>query len=229
MMREWMARHTKANERMKNQVVGLKRQINQGLRNRQAIIENLEKQFKYLDKKILRSDSLPHTTNTKPRHEFVYKPPSIRNENDKGDVKLIEEDEIKHIPTIPNPNLINSNSPIVPPFRDDCTVHISYTNAKTFANVVLLNHVGREDLNSIYGVGTGRMTKKEIKKDNNDVSKEPNKEWKQNEKVHVIEEDAWRFLALGWHLEEIHVTWAQLEKKQTRLRTYTKSLEELCI
>ncbi|GJZ52485.1 KRR1 small subunit processome component [Tanacetum coccineum] len=37
-----------------------------------------------------------------------------------------------------------------------------------------------------------------------------------------------RFLALGWHLEEIHVTWAHLEKKQTRLRTYTKSLEDLC-
>ncbi|GJS77661.1 hypothetical protein Tco_0727542 [Tanacetum coccineum] len=36
------------------------------------------------------------------------------------------------------------------------------------------------------------------------------------------------FLALGWHLEEIHVTWAHLEKKWTRLRTYTKSLEELC-
>ncbi|GJY10341.1 hypothetical protein Tco_0378526 [Tanacetum coccineum] len=37
------------------------------------------------------------------------------------------------------------------------------------------------------------------------------------------------FLALGWHLEEIHVTWAHLEKKQTRLRTYIKSLVELCI
>ncbi|GJW89451.1 hypothetical protein Tco_0164791 [Tanacetum coccineum] len=37
-----------------------------------------------------------------------------------------------------------------------------------------------------------------------------------------------RFLALGWHLEEIHVTWAHLEKKWTRPRTYTKSLEELC-
>ncbi|GJS06111.1 hypothetical protein Tco_0362907 [Tanacetum coccineum] len=36
------------------------------------------------------------------------------------------------------------------------------------------------------------------------------------------------FLALGWHLEEIHVTWAHLEKKQTRLQTYTKSLEESC-
>ncbi|GJY65302.1 hypothetical protein Tco_0467540 [Tanacetum coccineum] len=30
------------------------------------------------------------------------------------------------------------------------------------------------------------------------------------------------FLALGWHLEEIHVTWAHLEKKQARLRTCTK-------
>ncbi|GJU35716.1 hypothetical protein Tco_1184070 [Tanacetum coccineum] len=38
-----------------------------------------------------------------------------------------------------------------------------------------------------------------------------------------------RFLALGWLLEEIHVTWAHLEKKHTRLRTYTKSLEDLCI
>ncbi|GJV39060.1 MAK10-like protein [Tanacetum coccineum] len=37
------------------------------------------------------------------------------------------------------------------------------------------------------------------------------------------------FLALGWHLKEIHVTWAHLKKKRTRLRTYTKSLEELCI
>ncbi|GJS63358.1 hypothetical protein Tco_0677922 [Tanacetum coccineum] len=37
-----------------------------------------------------------------------------------------------------------------------------------------------------------------------------------------------RFLALGWLLEEIHATWAHLEKKRTRLRTYTKSLEDLC-
>ncbi|GKA71729.1 hypothetical protein Tco_0777868 [Tanacetum coccineum] len=37
------------------------------------------------------------------------------------------------------------------------------------------------------------------------------------------------FLALGWILEEIHVTWAHLEKKQTRLRLYTKSLKKLCI
>ncbi|GJW20107.1 NUDIX hydrolase 6-like protein [Tanacetum coccineum] len=36
-----------------------------------------------------------------------------------------------------------------------------------------------------------------------------------------------RFLALRWHLEEIHVTWTHLEKKQTRLLTYTKYHEEL--
>ncbi|GJR06194.1 putative nucleotidyltransferase, ribonuclease H [Tanacetum coccineum] len=35
-------------------------------------------------------------------------------------------------------------------------------------------------------------------------------------------------LALGWLLEEIHVIWAHLEKKRTRLRTYTKTLEDLC-
>ncbi|GKC96903.1 hypothetical protein Tco_1162345 [Tanacetum coccineum] len=33
-------------------------------------------------------------------------------------------------------------------------------------------------------------------------------------------------LALGRHLEEIHVTWAHLEKKRTRLRTYTKSMKK---
>ncbi|GJX25681.1 hypothetical protein Tco_0231977, partial [Tanacetum coccineum] len=32
----------------------------------------------------------------------------------------------------------------------------------------------------------------------------------------------------GWHLEEIHVTCAHLEKKRTRLRLYTIYLEELC-
>ncbi|GKE52098.1 hypothetical protein Tco_1487254, partial [Tanacetum coccineum] len=34
--------------------------------------------------------------------------------------------------------------------------------------------------------------------------------------------------SLGWPLEEIHVTWAHLEMKRTRLRTYTKSLKESC-
>ncbi|GJX18563.1 reverse transcriptase domain-containing protein [Tanacetum coccineum] len=36
------------------------------------------------------------------------------------------------------------------------------------------------------------------------------------------------FLAIGWLLEEIHITWAHLEKKRTRLRTYTKSHEDIC-
>ncbi|GJZ89716.1 hypothetical protein Tco_0661498 [Tanacetum coccineum] len=36
------------------------------------------------------------------------------------------------------------------------------------------------------------------------------------------------YLALGRHLEGIYVTWAYLEKKQTRLRTNTKTLEDLC-
>nr|GEV60239.1 hypothetical protein [Tanacetum cinerariifolium] len=36
-----------------------------------------------------------------------------------------------------------------------------------------------------------------------------------------------RFLALGWHLEEIHVTWALLEKKRTILWTCTKIHEEV--
>ncbi|GKD81451.1 zinc finger, CCHC-type containing protein [Tanacetum coccineum] len=38
----------------------------------------------------------------------------------------------------------------------------------------------------------------------------------------------YRYLAIGRHLEEIHVTWAHLEKKRTRLRTNTKTLEDLC-
>ncbi|GJZ70974.1 hypothetical protein Tco_0634825 [Tanacetum coccineum] len=36
------------------------------------------------------------------------------------------------------------------------------------------------------------------------------------------------YLAFGRHLEEIYVTWAHLEKKRTRLRTNTKTLEDLC-
>ncbi|GJX43044.1 hypothetical protein Tco_0259720 [Tanacetum coccineum] len=36
-------------------------------------------------------------------------------------------------------------------------------------------------------------------------------------------------LALGWHLEEIRMTWTHLEKKRTRLRLYTIYLKELCI
>ncbi|GJX52311.1 hypothetical protein Tco_0280680 [Tanacetum coccineum] len=195
MMREWMARQMEANERMKNQVVELENQINQGLRNRQAIIENLERQFKYLEK-TQHTKSLPRTTNTKPRHEFVYKRPSIRNENDKGDVKAIEEDEIKPIPTMPNPNLINSNSLTVSSFLKDCTVHITYTNAKTFTNDVFLNHVGDKEFKSIDDVGIGMM----IKKNDKGLPKEPNKEWKLKDKVVPHNKEVYHY---QWHPTEI--------------------------
>ncbi|GKB00402.1 hypothetical protein Tco_0828395 [Tanacetum coccineum] len=141
------------NERMKNQVVELECKINQGLRNRQAIIENLERQFKYL-KKIQPTKSLPRTTYTKPKHEFVYKPPLILNENDKGDVKFIEEDEIE-------------------PIQIDFTVLITYTNAKTFADDVLPNHVGDDELNSTDGVGIGKIKEKK-EEDDMCMPKEPN-------------------------------------------------------
>ncbi|GJW55186.1 hypothetical protein Tco_0099271 [Tanacetum coccineum] len=35
------------------------------------------------------------------------------------------------------------------------------------------------------------------------------------------------YIALGWRLEDIHMTWAHLEKKQTRLRTCTKIHQEV--
>ncbi|GJV68713.1 hypothetical protein Tco_1484222 [Tanacetum coccineum] len=152
-----MARQTEANEHMKNQVVELKRQINQG--------------FNYLEK-TQHTKSLPRTINTKPRYEIIYNPPSIRNENKKGGVKFIEEDAIKPIPTMPNLSLIISNSPSVSPYLKDCIVHIPYTNANMFADDVLPNHVGDEELNSIDGVGAGKMTKKK----NKGMPKELNKE-----------------------------------------------------
>nr|GEX77475.1 hypothetical protein [Tanacetum cinerariifolium] len=196
MMKEWMARHTEENERMKSKVVELERKINQGLKNRQAIIRNLERQFEYLEK-IQHTKSLPHTTNTKLRHEFVYKP-SVRNENDKGDVKFIKEVAIKPIPTMPNQSLMKSNSPTVSPFLKDSIVHIPYTNAKTFADVVLPNHVGGEELKSYDDVGTGRTTKTE--KNDKGMSKEPNKEWKLNDKVVPHNENFYHCL---WHQTEI--------------------------
>nr|GEU76867.1 hypothetical protein [Tanacetum cinerariifolium] len=174
-MREWMARQTKANERMKSQVVELERKIDQGLRNCQAIIENLERQFEYLEK-IQPTESLPRITNTKQRHEFVYKPPLIQNENDKGDVAFIKDDETPPILTMPNPNPINSNSLTISPFLKDSTVHIPYTNAKKFPDDVLLNTIGDNEFKSIDGVRTERMTKKEIKKDDMGIPKEPNKD-----------------------------------------------------
>ncbi|GKC67893.1 hypothetical protein Tco_1100491, partial [Tanacetum coccineum] len=41
----------------------------------------------------------------------------------------------------------------------------------------------------------------------------------------IFEIPLW-YSAFGRHLEEIHVTWAHLEKKQTRLRTYTNIPQE---
>ncbi|GJZ19127.1 ALP1-like protein [Tanacetum coccineum] len=37
------------------------------------------------------------------------------------------------------------------------------------------------------------------------------------------------FLALGWHLKEINLTWAHLEKKRTKLQLYAKYLEDPCM
>ncbi|GJR70740.1 hypothetical protein Tco_0016805 [Tanacetum coccineum] len=41
-------------------------------------------------------------------------------------------------------------------------------------------------------------------------------------------EEEERYFSFGRHLDELHVTWAHLEKKRTRLRTNTKTLEDLC-
>ncbi|GJZ09353.1 hypothetical protein Tco_0543636 [Tanacetum coccineum] len=149
MMREWMASQTKANERTKNQVVELENQINQGLRNHQTIIQNLERQFKFL----LPTKTFPPAINTKPRHENVYNIPSIQNNNDKGDVKFIEEEETEPNPTMPNSNLIMSNSPTVSSFLKDCTVHIPYTQEKVFEHGEISNHVGDKELISFVGIG----------------------------------------------------------------------------
>ncbi|GJV51059.1 hypothetical protein Tco_1446800, partial [Tanacetum coccineum] len=59
--------------------------------------------------------------------------------------------------------------------------------------------------------------------DEREVTKAHLLEDKQIPSVGVFDE----FLALGWHLEEIHVTWAHLEKKRTRLRTCTKIHQEV--
>ncbi|GJZ15292.1 hypothetical protein Tco_0550969 [Tanacetum coccineum] len=163
MMREWMTSQTKKNERMKNQVVELENQVNQGLRNHQAIIQNLERQFEFF----LPTETLPSATNTKPRHEIVYNIPSIRNDNDKGDVKFIEEEETEPNPTIPNLNLIMSNSPTVSPFLKDCTVHIPYTQEKVFEHDEISNHVGDKELISFVSIGN------EVSKGNNEDTENP--------------------------------------------------------
>ncbi|GKB41465.1 hypothetical protein Tco_0886407 [Tanacetum coccineum] len=95
---------------------------------------------------------------------------------------------------MPNPNPIMSNSSTLSPFLKDSTVHNPYTNVKTFTNDVLLNNVGDKELKSIDGVRTGRMTKKEIKKDDMRMPKEPNKEWKLNKKVVPQNEEVYHYL-----------------------------------
>ncbi|GJT48891.1 hypothetical protein Tco_0975048 [Tanacetum coccineum] len=62
--------------------------------------------------------------------------------------KAIEEDEIKPILIEPNPSPINSNFLTISPSLKDFTVHIPYTNVKTFKDDVLPNHVGDKELKS---------------------------------------------------------------------------------
>ncbi|GJV65833.1 hypothetical protein Tco_1476661 [Tanacetum coccineum] len=57
------------------------------------------------------------------------------------------------------------------------------------------------------------------------------KKWGRSRKAHLLEDKQIpsvgifdEFLAFEWHLKDLHVTWAHLEKKRTRLLTYTKSL-----
>ncbi|GJT28054.1 hypothetical protein Tco_0908329 [Tanacetum coccineum] len=64
------------------------------------------------------------------------------------------------------------------------------------------------------------------------------KEWQEDKysgeglsvKVNVSsceEDDEYGYFLFGRHLDELHVTWAHLEKKRTRLQTNTKTLEDL--
>nr|GEU85033.1 hypothetical protein [Tanacetum cinerariifolium] len=78
--------------------------------------------------------------------------------------------------TMPKPSSIVSNSPNVSPFLKNCTMRIPYMNSKTFADDTLSNHVGDKELKSYEGIGTGRMTRKKIEKDDNGLLKEPNKD-----------------------------------------------------
>ncbi|GJW47538.1 hypothetical protein Tco_0079184 [Tanacetum coccineum] len=101
---------------------------------------------------------------------------------------------------MPNPNLIMSNSPTISPFLKDSIVHIPYTNVKTFADDVLLNHVGDKELNLIDGVGNRVLTKKMTKKNDMSMPKEPNKELKLNEKAVPHNKEVYHYL---WHPTKI--------------------------
>ncbi|GJY67627.1 reverse transcriptase domain-containing protein [Tanacetum coccineum] len=63
-----------------------------------------------------------------------------------------EEEENEPNPTMPNPNLIMSNSPNVSPFLKDCTVHIPYTQEKVFKHDKISNHVDDKELISFVGI-----------------------------------------------------------------------------
>nr|GEW86261.1 reverse transcriptase domain-containing protein [Tanacetum cinerariifolium] len=82
----------------------------------------------------------------------------------------------------------------------DYTVHIPYTNAKMFADVVLSNHIGDKELKTNDDVGNGVLTKKEIKKNDMGLPKELNKEWKLNDKVVPHNKKDYHYL---WHPTKI--------------------------
>nr|GEW58195.1 hypothetical protein [Tanacetum cinerariifolium] len=149
---------------------------------------------------VLYTESLLHTINSKPRHEFVYKPPSIQNEKHKSDVVFIEDDEIEPILTMPNPIPIMSNLPTISPFLKDCTVHIPYTQEKVFEDDKMSSHVCDEELNAVIGVGNRVLINIEFKKDDMGLPKEPNKKWKLNEKAVPHNQKVYHY---QWHPNEI--------------------------
>nr|GEU32315.1 reverse transcriptase domain-containing protein [Tanacetum cinerariifolium] len=61
---------------------------------------------------------------------------------------------------------------------------------------VLPNHVGDKELKSMDGFGNRVLTKKDIKKDENGMPKEPNKEWKLNKKVVPHNKEVYHY---QWH------------------------------
>ncbi|GJS53331.1 putative reverse transcriptase domain-containing protein [Tanacetum coccineum] len=61
------------------------------------------------------------------------------------------------------------------------------------------------------------------------ISKSPSKNLEENASITRGFGSPFKYMALGWHLEEIHVTWAHLGKKRTRLQLYTKVDEEIAI
>lgn len=151
-------------------------ELDQGKRNHQAIIQDMEKK-----QEVHYTESLPHTTDSNPRHEFVYKPTPIRNEHDKGDVEVIEEP----ITTMSTP--IITSSPTVSPFLEDCTMHIPTTellvDEKMFTHDESSNHVGNKELNAIVDVGNKVLKEKEIKKQKKEVSKVPKRNGELERKI----------------------------------------------